>query len=168
MPTFPLGKGHHDLNFKFLQFFAFPSSSRHEKCCRLSERIFCQFQCSRNISWSFVRRQILSSKSTSKNASENLSNQNKLFWWYQKNSSFWHFNSHFLLKTKVHLVFVMITEIFWRTFWRHKWQFLFDVVKDSSFCGIPTIYKHIVKPRRTTAMMKRFVMPELYWSMMMK
>ena len=32
-----------------LHIFAIPSSSRHEKCCRMLERIFCLFQCSRNI-----------------------------------------------------------------------------------------------------------------------
>ena len=30
------------------------------------------------------------------------------------------------------LVFVFITEILWRTFWRNKWRSIFDVVKDSS------------------------------------
>jgi hypothetical protein len=35
----------------FLHFFAIHSSSRHEKCCRMSERIFCLFQCSKNIQW---------------------------------------------------------------------------------------------------------------------
>ena len=34
--------------FIFLHFFAMPSSSRHEIRCRMSERIFCLFQCSRN------------------------------------------------------------------------------------------------------------------------
>jgi hypothetical protein len=33
----------------FLHFFAIPSSSRHEKRCQMSERIFSLFQCSRNI-----------------------------------------------------------------------------------------------------------------------
>ena len=48
--------------------------------------------------WSFVERQIVSSKSMSKNASENVSNQNKLFWWFLRNSLFWHFNSRFVLR----------------------------------------------------------------------
>ena len=38
-----------------------------------------QTKCQKEISWSFVRRQIASSKSTSKNSSEILSNQNKHF-----------------------------------------------------------------------------------------
>ena len=50
----------------------------------------------------------------------------------EKNSSFWHFNSRFVLKTTKTQVFVMITEIFWWTFWRNKWRSIFDVVKDSS------------------------------------
>ena len=59
-----------------------------------------------NFIWSFVQCQIVPSKSTSKNASENLTNQNKLFWlgvtyFWLKNSSFWHFKSSFVLKTKV-------------------------------------------------------------------
>ena len=32
-----------------LHTFAIPSSSRHEKCCRMLEIIFCLFQCSKNI-----------------------------------------------------------------------------------------------------------------------
>ena len=32
----------------FLKFFVIHSSSRHEKRCRMLERIFCLFQCSRN------------------------------------------------------------------------------------------------------------------------
>ena len=32
----------------FLHFFAIYSSSRHEKRCRMLERLFCLFQCSRN------------------------------------------------------------------------------------------------------------------------
>ena len=35
----------------FLHIFSIHSSSRHEKHCRMPERIFCQFQCSRNIGW---------------------------------------------------------------------------------------------------------------------
>ena len=42
----------------FLHFFSILSSSRHEKRCRMSERIFCLFQCSRNIQW--VGRYLLS------------------------------------------------------------------------------------------------------------
>ena len=73
--------------------------------------------------WSFVERQIVSSKSMSKNASENVSNQNKLFWWFLRNSLFWHFNSHFVLKTeKKTQVFVMITENFWQIFWQIFWH----------------------------------------------
>ena len=34
-----------------------------------------------------------------------------------------------LISTKV---YVLITEIFWRTFWHNKWWSVFDVVKDSS------------------------------------
>ena len=33
----------------FFAFFLILSSSRHEKCCRMSERFFCLFQCSKNI-----------------------------------------------------------------------------------------------------------------------
>ena len=36
----------------------------------------------------------------------------------------------FLISSKV---FVLITEIFWRTFWCNKWRSVFDVVKDSSY-----------------------------------
>ena len=32
-------------------------------------------------------------------------------------------------------VFVMITKIFWQTFWRNKWTPVFGVVKDSSYIG---------------------------------
>ena len=49
--------------------------------------------------------------------------------WDYKNSSFWHFNSHFVLKTTKTPVFVFITEIFWRTFWRNNWQSMFDIVE---------------------------------------
>jgi hypothetical protein len=35
----------------FLHFFAIPSSSRHEKRCRMSKIILCPFQCSRNWGW---------------------------------------------------------------------------------------------------------------------
>ena len=35
----------------FLHFFSIPSSSRHEKRCRMSQRIYCLFQCSRNYLW---------------------------------------------------------------------------------------------------------------------
>ena len=48
----------------------------------------------------------------------------------------WHFNTRFVLKTTKTQVFVMITEIFWQTFWRNKWRFIIDAVKDSSFCYI--------------------------------
>ena len=34
-----------------MHFFAIPLSSRHEKGCRMSEKMFCLFQCSRNIGW---------------------------------------------------------------------------------------------------------------------
>ena len=37
----------------------------------------------------------------------------------------------FLISSKV---FVLITEIFWKTFLQNKWRSVFDVVKDSSFC----------------------------------
>ena len=37
--------------FFFLHFFTIHSSSRHEKCCQMLERIFSLFQCSRNILW---------------------------------------------------------------------------------------------------------------------
>ena len=37
------------------------------------------------------------------------------------------------MKTSKTQVFVMITEIIWRTFWRNKWRSVFDVVKDSSY-----------------------------------
>ena len=36
----------------------------------------------------------------------------------------------FLMSSKV---FVLITEIFWQTFWRNKWWSVFDVVKGSSY-----------------------------------
>ena len=52
-----------------------------------------------------------------------------------RNSSFWHFNAHFVLKTTKSQVFVMITKIFWQTFWRNKWTSVFGVVKDSSYIG---------------------------------
>ena len=34
----------------------------------------------------------------------------------------WHFYSRFVLKTTKTSVFVFITEILWRTFWRNKWR----------------------------------------------
>ena len=41
--------------FFFLHFFAIHSSSRHEKCCQMLERVFCLFQCSRNIRWAIIK-----------------------------------------------------------------------------------------------------------------
>ena len=35
----------------FLHFFSITSSSRHEKRCRMSQRNYCLFQCSRNYLW---------------------------------------------------------------------------------------------------------------------
>ena len=46
-----LKKSHYEKKF-FLNIFAIHSSSRHEKRCRMLGRIFCLFQCSRNIRWS--------------------------------------------------------------------------------------------------------------------
>ena len=42
-----ISKSHRE-NFFFLHFFVIHSSSRHEKHGRMSERIFCLLQCSRN------------------------------------------------------------------------------------------------------------------------
>ena len=53
--------------------------------------------------------------------------------WYFKNSSFWHFNSCFVLKTTKTQVFVLITEIFWQTFWRNNWRSIIDVVERLCF-----------------------------------
>ena len=47
----------------------------------------------------------------------------------------WHFNSRFVLKTTKTPVFVFITEILWRTFWRNKWWSVFDVVKRLRLCS---------------------------------
>jgi hypothetical protein len=44
-----LKKSHREIFF--LHFFAIHSSSRHEKCYQMLERIFCLFQCSRNMRW---------------------------------------------------------------------------------------------------------------------
>ena len=55
----------------FLHFFLIPSSSRYEKHCQMSQRIYCLFQCSRNYlckcmvpliirSWTLDRRKALS------------------------------------------------------------------------------------------------------------
>ena len=41
----------------------------------------------------------------------------------------WHFNSYFVLKTTKTPLFVLITEILWRTFWCNNWRSVFDVVK---------------------------------------
>ena len=74
--------------------------------------------------------------------SKNLSNENintLCFQWYYKNSSFWHFNSRFFLKTTKTPVFVFITEIFWRTFWRNNWQSIIGVVERLSYCRFLTI-----------------------------
>ena len=49
--------------------------------------------------------------------------------WYYKNSSFWHLNSRFVEKTTKAPVFVFITEIIWRTFWRNNWRSMIDVVE---------------------------------------
>ena len=46
----------------------------------------------------------------------------------------WNFSSRFVLKTTKTPVFAFTTEILWRTFLRNKWQSIFDVVKDFSFC----------------------------------
>ena len=43
-------------------------------------------------------------------------------WWYYKNSSFWHFDSWFVLKTTKTKVFDVNTEIFWQTFWCNNWR----------------------------------------------
>ena len=71
---------------------------------------------------------------TSKSLSKNLSNQNKHLWWYYKNSSFWHFNSRFVLKTTKTRVFVLITEIFWQNFWCNNWGSIIDVVERLLYC----------------------------------
>ena len=47
--------------------------------------------------------------------------------WYYKNSSFWHFNSSFVLNTTKTQVLVLITEIIWRTFWNDNWQSIIDI-----------------------------------------
>ena len=45
----------------------------------------------------------------------------------------WHFNSHFVLKTKTNKqVFVMIAENFWQIFWHDNWRSLIGVVEN--FC----------------------------------
>ena len=97
----------------------------------------------------------MSSKSTSKNSSENLSNQNKLFWWYWKTSSFWHFNSSFVLKTAKSEVFVcrpicllyywdfltnFLTCFLMTTIWRP----LFDAIQNSIFRHLKNIFQTIL------------------------
>ena len=49
--------------------------------------------------------------------------------WYYKNSSFFHFNSRFVLKTTKTPVFVFINDIFWRIFRCSNWWFIIDVVE---------------------------------------
>ena len=49
---------------------------------------------------------------------------------YYKNSSFWHSNSRLVLKTTKTAVFVFLTEIIWRTFWRNNWR---SIIKFFSF-----------------------------------
>ena len=39
------------LEFNFFNIFGIPSSSRHEKCCQMLERLFVLFHHSRNIPW---------------------------------------------------------------------------------------------------------------------
>ena len=68
----------------------------------------------------------------SKSSSDNLSNHNKHLCFCCLQDKTWikmpKWNI-FLISSKV---FVLITEIFWRTFWGNKWRSVFDVVKDSS------------------------------------
>ena len=59
-----------------------------------------------------VDRQLLRQKVSQKN----FSNQNNHFWWYYKNSSFWHFNSYSVLnttKTKKFLFWLLIFFDIW-------------------------------------------------------
>ena len=44
----------------FFAFFSIPSSSRHEKRCQMSQRIYCLFQCSKNYLWHTMRSNLLS------------------------------------------------------------------------------------------------------------
>ena len=53
--------------------------------------------------------------------------------WKVKNSSFWHLNSHFVLKTTKTASFFFFTEILWQTFWSNKRWSVFDVEKVSSY-----------------------------------
>ena len=46
----------------------------------------------------------------------------------------WHFKSCLVLKTTKTPLFVFITEILWQTFWRNKWQSVFDFVKILTYC----------------------------------
>ena len=48
---------------------------------------------------------------------------------FQKNSLFWHFYSHFVLKTTETPVFMFSLLRFFTNFWRNNWQFIFDVVE---------------------------------------
>ena len=86
------------------------------------------------LSWSFVRCQIMVVKKTSKNLSENLSNQNKLFW-MGVCTYFWWYD-----------IGILIHVLSWnKTVCYDYWDFLmnflmcfltplFDAVQNSSFC----------------------------------
>ena len=54
--------------------------------------------------------------------------------WCYKNSSFWHFNLCFFLKTTKTPAFVFITEVIWQTFWLNNWQSILDVVERLGYC----------------------------------
>ena len=85
---------------------------------------------------------------TSKSLSENLSNNNKYLRFCCLQDKMWIKMPNwtiFLISSKV---FVLITEIFWRTFWRNKWWFVFDVVKDSSFWLFDYFKFYLTTPKK--------------------
>ena len=69
----------------------------------------------------------------SKSSSKNLSNENKHWCFCCLQDKTW-IKMPIVWKHRVFWFF--ITEILWWTFWRNKWQSVFDIVKDSSYCVI--------------------------------
>ena len=69
----------------------------------------------------------------SKSLSKNLSNLNKHLWWYYKNSSFWHFDSHFVLKTKIPTSVCYDCWEFLTNFLTYFLTTLLDSVQNSSY-----------------------------------
>ena len=65
-----------------------------------------------------------------KNTSNNLSNENKYWWFFCLQDKMWIKMPKWTIFVMSSDVFVLITENFWRIFWRDNWRSLIGVVEN--------------------------------------